>query len=92
MTLKSFFLLILHYLNTCVCVCVWGGVFFDGHKYVKITVGETDCEVQKWNEMAWSRVYCMGSVLQVLRITRGWVAVVVWFVWYFHILHSMHYN
>jgi hypothetical protein len=59
---------------------------------LKIAFGETDCEVQKWNEMAWSRVYCMGSVLPVLTITRGLVGVVVWFLSYFHILHSMHYD
>jgi len=59
---------------------------------LKVVFAETDCEVQKWNEMAWSKVCCMGSVLLVLHITRGWVGVVVWFVWHFHILHSMHYN
>ena len=32
---------------------------------LKTAVGETDSEVQKWNEMAWSRFYCMGYVVLV---------------------------
>jgi hypothetical protein len=44
---------------------------------LKTAVGETDCEVQKWNEMAWSRVYCVGSILPLLTITRVLAGVVV---------------
>jgi len=46
---------------------------------LNVVVGETDCEVQKWNEMAWSKVYCMGSVLLVLHITRGWFGIFTFF-------------
>ena len=49
----------------CIILIHKGGTLM-GINTLKIAVGETDCQVQKRNEVTWSRVYCMGSVVLVL--------------------------
>ena len=57
---KTFFFFVF-----CIILIHKGGTLM-GINTLKIAVGETDCQVQKRNEVTWSRVYCMGSVVLVL--------------------------
>ena len=59
MPLRSFFVFV--FCITLIRVCDTLMVIYT----LKTAVGETDSEVQKWNEMAWSRFYCMGYVVLV---------------------------